>query len=83
MKWRFEHNMMGRNNVYTFWVEKRHPPVPVRYEMVGYDTLLTSYYDKYVIDYASFEKWEYEKAIFDIPESKNAIFSVFLTIRDY
>lgn len=65
---------MGRNNVYTYWVEKRMPPTPVRYEMLGYDTLLTSYYDKYVIDYTSYEKWKYDKAMFDIPQSKDAMF---------
>ena len=41
--------------------------------MIGYDTLLTSYYDKYIIDYSSYEEWEYEKDVFDIPESKHSI----------
>lgn len=76
MKWQYEHKVMGRNNVYTYWVEKRQPPAPVRYEMVGYDTLLISYYDKYIIKYQTFEKWEYDKAIFKIPQGEPGMMSM-------
>ena len=49
-------------------MQKTNPPVPVRYEMNGYDTLLTSYYDKYIIDYTLYEKWDYNKDVMLIPQ---------------
>ena len=38
--------------------------------MKGYDILLTSYYDHYIVDYETFEKWDYEKEKFHIPQGK-------------
>ncbi|XP_064624536.1 digestive cysteine proteinase 2-like [Lineus longissimus] len=43
----------GRKSVYTMWVDKK-TQSPVRYIMMGYDSLLGSHYDKYVIDYKNF-----------------------------
>ncbi|KAG7280469.1 hypothetical protein CRUP_033770 [Coryphaenoides rupestris] len=44
-----------KKNTYTMWVSRaeggQDPPTPVHYEMMGYDTLLGSHYDKYLVDY--------------------------------
>ena len=44
-------NKVGKKkNTYTLWVSADQN-VPVRYEMMGYDSLLGSHYDKYYVDY--------------------------------
>lgn len=44
-----------KKNVYTFY-QAVNGRDPVRYEMIGYDTLLGSHYDKYYIDYTMFKQ---------------------------
>ena len=66
-KWVFQTTVREKKNSYVFYASKTVPPKPVRYEMNGYDTLLVSYYDKYVIDYSTFDKWDYESSKFRIP----------------
>lgn len=41
----------GRVGVYTLWVAATDNFTPIRYEMMGYDTLLGSHFDKYVVEY--------------------------------
>ena len=41
-------------------------PDPVHYEMLGYDTLLGSHYDKYEIDYSNYSPQMPPPDIFDI-----------------
>ncbi|KAK0043948.1 digestive cysteine proteinase 2 [Biomphalaria pfeifferi] len=41
-------------STYTFWATSP-DQIPVRYEMMGYDSLLGSHFDKYYVDYA---RWE-------------------------
>ncbi|KAJ7387711.1 hypothetical protein OS493_001053 [Desmophyllum pertusum] len=59
-KWSYNVTVYERNNSYVFYATKTNPPKPVYFEMNGYDTLLVSYYDKYVIRYHSFEEWDYD-----------------------
>lgn len=70
-KWTYNVTVFERNNTYVFYATKTVPPKPVYFEMNGYDTLLVSYYDKYVIKYHSFEEWDYdpddEADVFEIP----------------
>ncbi|KAK3803950.1 hypothetical protein RRG08_059813 [Elysia crispata] len=40
-------------NTYTFWASAEDNR-PMRYEMMGYDSLIGSHYDKYYVDYESF-----------------------------
>jgi hypothetical protein len=47
------------------WANKA-TQAPMRYMMMGYDSLLGSHYDKYVIDYENFNKKD------EIPASKFA-----------
>ena len=56
-----------KRNVYTLW-QSLSTELPVRYEMMGYDNLLGSHYDKYYIDYidVSAEK-SLDDAIFETP----------------
>ena len=35
--------------------------------MMGYDTLLSSYYDHYILDYHEFEAWKFNYNVLDIP----------------
>lgn len=69
-KWMFNITMRKKDNSYVFYASKTVPPKPVRYEMNGYDTLLVSYYDRYVIDYQKFEEWEYDSSKFRISHCK-------------
>ena len=39
-----------KRNTYTLYQSKR-TGLPLRYEMIGYDSLLGSHYDRYYIDY--------------------------------
>ena len=39
---------------------KEKPYKPVRYIMHGYDTLLHSFYDHYIVDYLSFREWDFD-----------------------
>lgn len=70
-KWTYNITVFERNNTYVFYATKTVPPKPVYFEMNGYDTLLVSYYDKYVIKYHSFDEWDYDPDddpdVFEIP----------------
>ncbi|XP_065665108.1 uncharacterized protein LOC100201231 isoform X3 [Hydra vulgaris] len=66
-KWTYEYFAFGMRNHQTVWVTKSKPHRPIRYEMVGYDMMLGSYYDHYVISYITFEKWDGKEDIFNLP----------------
>ncbi|XP_022102557.1 cathepsin L2-like [Acanthaster planci] len=51
----FEGVKRAKVNRYSFYVSTMMPVVPVRYEMFGYDSLLGSHFDKYVIDFDFFD----------------------------
>lgn len=70
-KWTFKHKIYEKNNRYAFYATKTDPPKPVRFEMNGYDTLLVSYYDRYIVDYHSFHEWSYDREKFELPHLKN------------
>ena len=38
--------------------------------MMGYDTLLSSYYDHYVLDYELFEPWHFNYTTLQIPTGR-------------
>ncbi|XP_071477039.1 digestive cysteine proteinase 2-like [Diadema antillarum] len=60
---------LTRKSVYTFAVTRSAPVRPVRYEMMGYNTLLGSHFDKYVIDYEFFDETSaIPNTTFDIPK---------------
>lgn len=64
-----------KKNTYTLWVthsergadSKEDPPTPLHYEMMGYNTLLGSHYDKYLVDYKEFST-HVDPKVFSLPE---------------
>ncbi|KAJ3609791.1 hypothetical protein NHX12_024301 [Muraenolepis orangiensis] len=60
-----------KKNTYTLWVSRleagQDPPTPIHYEMMGYDTLLGSHYDKYLVDYQDFTT-HVDPKVFSLPE---------------
>ena len=69
-KYERKYKRYNKSNVYSFYVTKNTPHRPLRYEMVGYDDMLTSHYDHYVLDYISFEPWSFNRSLLSLPESK-------------
>ncbi|KAK9394698.1 digestive cysteine proteinase 2-like [Crotalus adamanteus] len=56
-----------KKNTYKLWVaDGSRGPLPVHYEMKGYNTLLGSHYDKYEIDYISYSH-SFSSSIFNLP----------------
>lgn len=58
-----------KSNVYTLTVDQKNN-YPKRYEMLGYDTLFGSHYDKYEILYTSFTIEVPTEDIFKIPAGR-------------
>ncbi|XP_029920021.1 digestive cysteine proteinase 1 [Myripristis murdjan] len=64
-----------KKNTYTLWVTreergadgKEDPATPLHYEMMGYNTLLGSHYDKYLVDYREFST-HVDPKVFSLPE---------------
>ncbi|XP_066922832.1 counting factor associated protein D-like [Clytia hemisphaerica] len=67
-KFKYEKRFVDKNNTYTLHVTQSTPYKPIRYEMVGYDHLLRSHYDHYIIDYFSFEEWDFDYKVLQIPK---------------
>ena len=59
-----------KDNTYILYVTKEEPHKPVRYVMHGYDTLLHSFYDHYIVDYLSFHEWDFDFNVMKIPNGK-------------
>lgn len=63
-----------KRNVYKLWVRyvksPKYPaarmPIPVRYEMKGYNTLLGSHYDHYYLDYDSYDHEDIPEDVFEV-----------------
>ena len=49
--WQWSSRVGSKKNVYTIWLSLD-DSLPVRYEMMGFDSLLGSHYDKYYVDYS-------------------------------
>ena len=70
-KWHYEYWAYGMLNSQNVWVTKSKPHRPIRYEMKGYDSMLGSYYDHYVLEYVSFEQWRPQMKRFEVPRGKS------------
>lgn len=60
----------NKKNTYTLWVtrsESGPDATPLHYEMMGYNTLLGSHYDKYLVDYKVFSA-NVDPKVFSLPE---------------
>lgn len=63
-----------KKNTYTLWVThaedgygNKEVATPLHYEMMGYNTLLGSHYDKYLVDYIEFGV-QVDPKVFSLPE---------------
>lgn len=73
-KFWYEEIIGQKKNSYMIWVRyKKSPkypasrmPIPVRYEMKGYNTLLGSHYDHYYLDYDSYDHEDIPNEIFEV-----------------
>ncbi|XP_038218244.1 digestive cysteine proteinase 1 [Zerene cesonia] len=74
-KWRMVNTIGDKVNKYTMWVKYRKSlrgdpiPIPVRYEMKGYNSLLGSHYDHYYIDYRDYDVDDIDQGVFKIDPS--------------
>lgn len=63
--------MVGyKKNTYTLWVtraESSASVTPVHYEMMGYNSLLGSHYDKYIVEYKEVSP-QVDPKVFALPE---------------
>ncbi|KAK3091873.1 hypothetical protein FSP39_023296 [Pinctada imbricata] len=66
-KWVMVQTIGKKKNTYSMWVDPANNS-PKRYEMMGYDTLLGSHYDKYYLDYMNYnDKVPIKNTSFSIP----------------
>ncbi|XP_048583026.1 pro-cathepsin H isoform X2 [Nematostella vectensis] len=59
---------LNKTNTYILWITTHKPHRPLRFEMIGYDDMLTSHYDHYLIDYVTFDEWTLNSTVFQLPE---------------
>lgn len=66
--WVYNQTKGYKDNTYTMYTALTNPVQPVHYEMLGYDTLLGSHYDKYEVDYADYSDGMPPSDAFDITD---------------
>ena len=72
-KWQLIDVEWKKSSTYTMWLESA-TGRPVRYMMMGYDSLLGSHFDKYILDYSSFiSDQPIPEQQFEVPKRKNTI----------
>ncbi|XP_003494144.1 digestive cysteine proteinase 1 [Bombus impatiens] len=80
-KWRLEQEIDGKLNKYTFWIRyKKSPrvpglkePIPVRYEMKGFNSLLGSHYDHYYLDYDWYSSEKPSSEVFEVTTNMTCV----------
>lgn len=65
-----------KKNTYTLFLDSK-TGNPLFYEMIGYDTLLGSHYDRYYIEYYNFNTDEISPTVFAITTCKFIVFILF------
>lgn len=65
--WTYTQTEQHKVNTYNMYTSQSEPPNPVHYEMLGYDTLLGSHYDKYLIDFLDYSPLMPPAKVFEIP----------------
>ncbi|KAK3743725.1 hypothetical protein QZH41_012399 [Actinostola sp. cb2023] len=66
-KFERRNTQFNKTNTYILYATVHAPHRPLRYEMIGYDDMMTSHYDHYIIDYTTFEPWKLNTTIFNVP----------------
>lgn len=76
-KWRLNEVIGDKDNKYTLWISYKKnkltgvkEPIPVKYEMRGFNTLLGSHYDHYYLDYDWYSYETPSSDVFQIADSK-------------
>lgn len=67
--WRRKDSIGEKQNTYSFWFKhdpKTGEPIPVSYEMRGYNNLLGSHYDHYIVQYTIWREGLLNEEIFNI-----------------
>lgn len=80
-KWRLVEAFGEKKNKYTLWIKyKKSPylprmkePIPVRYEMKGFNSLLGSHYDHYYLDYDWYSFDAPSSDVFNIVENTTCV----------
>lgn len=75
-KFTFEDTIGQKTNKYTIWVRyvksPKYPasrqPIPVRYDMRGYNSLLGSHYDHYYLDYSTYVHDDIPDDVFEVDQ---------------
>jgi len=99
-KFVFEEQIGQKKNTYTLWVRyKKSPkypgsrmPIPVRYEMRGFNSLLGSHYDHYYLDYDYYSHEDIPNEVFEVdadltcvsfPGPGNGHYATFNPMKEY
>ncbi|KZC04596.1 Counting factor associated protein D, partial [Dufourea novaeangliae] len=80
-KWRLVQEIQAKTNKYILWIRyKKSPripglkePIPVKYEMKGFNSLLGSHYDHYYLDYDWFSSEKPSSEVFEIAENVTCV----------
>ncbi|KYQ50589.1 Counting factor associated protein D [Trachymyrmex zeteki] len=80
-KWRLVQEIGDKTNKYTLWIRyKKSPylpkikePIPMRYEMKGFNSLLGSHYDHYYLEYDWYSSDKPDDDIFNIKEDEKCV----------
>lgn len=78
-KWRMVQEIGGKTNKYTLWIKyKKSPrmvmePIPVKYEMRGFNSLLGSHYDHYYINYDFYTSKKPTDNVFEVAENLTCV----------
>ncbi|UYV66645.1 26-29-p [Cordylochernes scorpioides] len=72
--WRQVTTEGSKENRYTLWISRDGSgnAVPIQYEMMGYDSLLGSHYDKYMVAYGLYSTDPFSDDVFTINENEEA-----------
>lgn len=80
-KWRLFESIGDKVNKYTLWIRygknaltEMKQPIPVKYEMRGFNTLLGSHYDHYYLEYDWYSYETPSSDVFQIADSKYSTF---------
>lgn len=74
-KWQMVQPIGDKLNKYTMWVKYKKTlrgetvPIPVRYEMKGFNSLLGSHYDHYYLEYSDYDVEDIDPSVFKIDSS--------------
>lgn len=75
-KLQFKQEFGNKINKYTMWLRYKKnsdggfTPIPVRYEMKGFNSLLGSHYDHYYLNYDYFDNSDIASEVFEVANSK-------------